>query len=77
MEEASWPTSSRTRGSSTRICTAIRTFHSFNKIVLFAILHITLVLGSLALAFLGHAPVFATLLGIGGTVALLAIFAVI
>ena len=52
------------------------TFHSFSKLVLFAILHIALVLGCLALAFLGHAPVFATLVGVGGTVALLAIFAI-
>lgn len=53
-----------------------QTFQSFNKLVLFAILHVALVLGSLALAFLGHAPVFATLVGIGGTVALLALFVI-
>ena len=52
------------------------TFRGFSKLVLFSILHVTLVLGCLALAFLGHAPVFATLLGLGGTVALLAIFAI-
>jgi len=52
------------------------TFHGFSKLVLFAILHITLVLSCLALAFLGNAPVFATLLGVGGTIALLAIFAI-
>jgi hypothetical protein len=44
--------------------------------VLFAILHIALVLGCLALAFLGHAPLLATLIGVGGTVVLLAIFAI-
>ncbi len=54
----------------------LQTFHSFNKLVLFAILHIMLVLGCLALAFLGHVPVFATLLGVGGTLALLVAFAV-
>ncbi len=35
----------------------LQTFHSFNKLVLFAILHLVLVLSCLALAFLGHAPV--------------------
>ena len=53
-----------------------QTFHSFNKLVLFAILHIALVLGCLALAFLGHTPLLATLIGVGGTVVLLAIFAI-
>jgi hypothetical protein len=52
-----------------------QTFHGFSKLVLFAVLHITLVLGCLALAFLGHSPVIGTLLGVGGTLALLAIFA--
>ena len=54
----------------------VQTFHSFNKLVLFAILHIALVLGCLALAFLGHVPLLATLIGVGGTVVLLAIFAI-
>ncbi len=53
-----------------------QTFHGFSKLVLFSILHIALVLGCLALAFLGNAPVVATLLGVGGTVALLAVFAI-
>ena len=53
-----------------------QTFHSFSKLVLFAILHIVLVLGCLALAFLGNAPLMATLIGVGGTVALLAVFAI-
>lgn len=53
-----------------------QTFHAFGKLVLFAILHIGLVLSCLALAFLGNVPVLATLIGIGGTVALLVIFAV-
>lgn len=52
----------------------LQTYHSFNKLVLFAILHVVLVLACLALAFLGHTPVLATLIGIGGTVALLAAF---
>jgi hypothetical protein len=53
-----------------------QTFHRFNRLVLFAILHIGLVLGSLALAFLGHSPLIATLLGVGGTAALLVAFAI-
>ena len=53
-----------------------QTFHSFSKLVLFSILHVGLVLGCLALAFLGNVPLLATLLGIGGTVVLLVIFAI-
>ena len=53
-----------------------QTFHSFNKLLLFAILHIVLVLSCLALAFLGNVPLLATLLGVGGTVALLAAFSI-
>jgi hypothetical protein len=53
-----------------------QSFHGFSKLVLFAILHIVLVLGCLALAFLGNTPVVATLIGVGGTVALLAVFAI-
>ena len=53
-----------------------QTFNSFNKLLLFAILHIVLVLSCLALAFLGHVPLLATVLGVGGTVALLAAFAI-
>jgi hypothetical protein len=53
-----------------------QTFRGFSKLVLFAVLHIALVLGCLAMAFLGNAPVFATLLGVGGTVALLVAFAI-
>jgi hypothetical protein len=44
--------------------------------ILFAILHITLVLACLALAFAGNAPVLALLFGIGGTIALIAVFAI-
>ena len=53
-----------------------RTFITFERFVLFAVLHITLTLACLALAFLGHLPVIALLLGIGGTLALVAGFAV-
>lgn len=51
-------------------------FHGFSKLILFAILHITLILVCMALAFLGHIPVLALLLGLGGTLALLAGFAI-
>ena len=54
-----------------------QTFHSFNKLVLFAILHIMLVLSCLALAFLGNAPLIALSAGVGGTVLLLALFATV
>ena len=53
-----------------------QTFHGFSKLVLFAVLHIVLVLGCLALAFIGNTPVFATVLGVGGTIGLLAVFAI-
>lgn len=53
-----------------------QTFHSFNKLVLFSILHIALVLACLALAFLGNVPLLALIFGVGGTVALLAAFAI-
>lgn len=51
-----------------------QTFHAFNRLVLFAALHIALVLACMALAFLGHAPVLALLLGLGGTAALIVAF---
>lgn len=50
------------------------TFHSFGKLVLFSALHVALVLACLALAFLGHVPVLALLLGLGGTVAMIVAF---
>jgi len=53
-----------------------QTFRSFSKLVLFAILHIIVVLCGLALSFLGNAPLMAIILGVGGTVALLAAFAI-
>ena len=51
-----------------------KTFITFERLVLFAVLHITLTLGCLALAFIGHASLFAVLLGVGGTLALIAGF---
>ena len=51
------------------------TFMAFNRLVLFAVLHIMLTLSCLALAFLGHAPLLALLIGLGGTAALVGGFA--
>jgi hypothetical protein len=53
----------------------LQTFHGFSKLVLFAILHIGLVLACLALAFIGNSPLIALILGVGGTAALIAAFA--
>jgi hypothetical protein len=53
-----------------------RTFASFSKLVLFSVLHVVLVLGCLALAFVGNASLFALVLGVGGTIALLVAFSV-
>ena len=53
-----------------------QTFHSFSKLVLFSVLHVILALSCLALAFLGHSPLIALVLGVGGTALLLAAFAV-
>ena len=55
----------------------IKTYESFNKLVLFTILFIVLLLASMALGLVGNAPLFALVLGIGGTVALLVAFAVL
>jgi hypothetical protein len=52
-----------------------QTFHGFSKLVLLAVLHIVLVLGCLALAFLGNAPLIALILGVGGSAALIVAFA--
>lgn len=52
------------------------TFHSFSKLVLFAVLHIVLVLVCLALGFVGHIPVLAVIMGLGGTLVLLVAFVI-
>ena len=54
----------------------METYTSFNKLVLFTILFIVLLLACMALGLVGSTPIFALLLGIGGTVALLVAFAV-
>jgi hypothetical protein len=50
-------------------------FFTFERLVLFAVLHITLTLSSVALAFIGHIPLLALILWLGGTVTLLSAFA--
>lgn len=55
----------------------METYTSFNKLVLFTILWIVLLLVCMALGLVGHLSIFALLLGIGGTVALLVAFAVL
>jgi hypothetical protein len=53
-----------------------RSFVTFERMVLFAVMHIALVLSCLALAFLGDVPLVALLLGVGGTLTLIAAFVV-
>jgi Na+/proline symporter len=55
----------------------VQTYQSFNKLVLFAILFIVLLLSCMALGLVGGQSIFALLFGIGGTVALLIAFAVL
>jgi Na+/proline symporter len=55
----------------------MQTYQSFNKLVLFAILIIVLLLSCMALGLVGGQSIFALLFGIGGTVALLIAFAVL
>jgi len=53
----------------------LRSYSTFAHLVLFAVLHIALTLACVALAFIGHETMVALLLWLGGTVALLAGFA--
>ena len=55
----------------------LATYNSFNKLVLFMILWIVLLLASMALGLVGGAHLMSLLLGIGGTVALLVAFAIL
>jgi hypothetical protein len=55
----------------------LSTYQSFNKLVLFTILFIVLLLSCMALGLVGNVPVLALLLGIGGTLVLLVAFAVL
>ena len=54
----------------------LATYTAFNKLVLFTILWIVLILSCMALGLVGHVPVLAALGGIGGTIALIVAFAV-
>ena len=53
-----------------------RSFITFERIVQFAVVHIALILSCLALAFVGDVPWLGFLFGVGGTLALIAWFAV-
>ena len=53
------------------------TYTSFNKLVLFMILWIVLLLASMALGLVGGVHILSLLLGVGGTIALLIAFAVL
>lgn len=55
----------------------LETYTAFNKLVTFSILWIVLLLVSMALGLVGHLPVIALILGVGGTVGLLVAFAVL
>ena len=53
-----------------------RTFIGFERLVLFSVLHITLTLACLALAFIGNVKVLSFLIWSGGTLAMIAFFVV-
>ena len=53
------------------------TYTAFNKLVLFTILWVILLLASMALGLIAHAGIISLLLGVGGTIALLIGFAVL
>jgi hypothetical protein len=55
----------------------VQTYEAFNKLVLFAILFVVLLLSCMALGLVGGQSIFALLVGIGGTIALLIAFAVV
>ena len=51
------------------------TYNAFNKLVLFTILWVILLLSSMALGLIAHIGILSLLLGVGGTVVLLVGFA--
>ena len=53
------------------------TYSSFNKLVLFTILWVILLLASMALGLVAHVGILSLLMGVGGTVVLLIGFAVL
>jgi hypothetical protein len=52
----------------------MQSYFSFERLVLFAILHVALTLSCVALAFIGHVPVIALIFWLCGTLLLLAGF---
>jgi hypothetical protein len=55
----------------------LETYTSFNKLVLFVILWVVLLLASMALGLVAHVGFLSLVLGIGGTIALLVAFAIL
>ena len=53
------------------------TYTSFNKLVLFTVLWILLLLSSMALGLVAHVGFLSVVLGVGGTIALLVAFAIL
>jgi thiosulfate reductase cytochrome b subunit len=53
------------------------TYNAFNKLVLFVVLWVILLLSSMALGLVAHVGILSVLLGVGGTVVLLIGFAVL
>ena len=51
------------------------TYTSFNKLVMFTILWVILLLSSMALGLVAHVGFLSVVLGVGGTIALLVAFA--
>lgn len=54
----------------------METYTAFNKLVLFMILWIVLLLSSMALGLIAGVGLLATIMGVGGTIVLLVAFAV-
>ena len=63
--------------TSTEYRAHLATYTAFNKLVLFMILWIVLLLSSMALGLIGGVHLLSLLLGIGGTIVLLVAFAVL
>ena len=55
----------------------LSTYTSFNKLVLFTILWVLLLLSSMALGLVAHVGFLSVVLGVGGTIALLVAFAIL
>jgi hypothetical protein len=53
----------------------LQSYFSFERLVLFAVLHVALTLSCAALAFMGHVPIFALVLWLGGSLLLIGGFA--